>query len=254
MIVFIVSFTSILLISLFIFQVKLSSDFFEEQDFSFYLERVSDLSLEKARKSRIYLTTFLLFTFFYLYFFIYRNSFNIVSLYSILVAVLFSFKFYYFQLRVMHIFKVKELKQTFPFYFKQLSYSLNVQPVNVALSMSLKSAPKVIKRDLEILSNEIIESPNSFVPYENFIIKFSHVDHIVYYMNSIYTLSDIASEAEGRKILQAFTSNITRHTLESRSVKISAITDMMQIIVSFPVLVLGYLIFNLLSIYLEVLL
>jgi len=224
----------------------------EEEDFNFLISRLSEKRPGFIKKVRYITFLALEAIIVFMVFSCYQFSLNIF-LFLVLLTIG-SYKIYYVYLKCQYIFKCKEIKKVASFYFKHLSYLLNIYPVNVALYESLEYAPKDMINDLEQLLNDSMNSPNDFLPYDHFIYLYNYIENIDYYMHTIYTLRDIKEECEGRKILQGLTSNITLQTIESRKVVTSGIVDSLQIIVSFPVLVLGYLIFNLLTRYIDVML
>ncbi len=228
--------------------------YFEERDFNDYLAKTTKLPLKEARVSRIYFSLSVSLIVICAFLLNNNSSLSAEFLYLLLIAFASAYKLYYIHLRLSYNLKVKKLKTELPFFFKHLTYLLNAKPVDVALKESYQSSPRIIKDDLKELIDGSISSPSSIKPFESFASKYQEVENIKYYMYTLHLLKEVSSEEKGRLLLKSFTSNITKHTIESREVKMTNVTDTLQIVISLPVLVLGYLIFNLLSLYLDVIL
>ncbi|MEF9920041.1 MAG: hypothetical protein RR945_01705 [Erysipelotrichaceae bacterium] len=117
---------------------------------------------------------------------------GILSLVVLVVAYLLQYQF----LKNKYKTKLKKASLEFPYLLDKLAGLVQVNTIPVSLNKVIDDAPKLFRKDLKQLVQEIHEQGDSLSPYIKFARKFHQVEDIESIMRTLYSLSIAGSNKE----------------------------------------------------------
>lgn len=168
-------------------------DFFVEKDFKFILEHLGEDNIKKVIHKRIKKSigaTFIIC--------LVLNkdiSINYLIFYFIL-GILF-YKLQYYLIKKKYEKKLLEADERFPYYLNNLCILIQNNSVPVALNKSIDVAPRLFKKDLEILVSDIhIGHKKGLIPYLEFNNKFKQVKDLNRVVKTLFNISNASTSKE----------------------------------------------------------
>jgi len=178
--------------------------FFIEDDFErlFGVSQIEyDCSLQNYLKKRFRFSLLITFAIVTINLIILHNI-NYKAIVFSLAVVILAYKSFYWNLHLTSSLIMIDANKEFPYYIKTLSLLMGVKSnVHNALYYSLDYAPKVFERKLQVLCDEIHQSPNSVEPFNKFIDSYKGVDELSAIFRILYRLS--SSSTNNSKLLNS---------------------------------------------------
>ena len=102
----------------------------------------------------------------------------------------------------------EEVEKVYPDWLLELALLLQTDNMHVAIEKTLPSAPAVLKKDLEQLSDDLITHPNDLTPYASFF-SFLSLPSVHSSMKLLYSIAEFGATDESLQLSELIERNNT---------------------------------------------